>query len=442
MAAAYLNDIVDAWYQNWKQAEGPWVSWRTFAEELCGRFGEKNMTDMVEEFNKLRQQGSIEDYLRRFEELRAVIGIAHPSLSETYFVSSFISGLKDDMRSVVKMLAPATVKQAAEKARLQELTWEAVFKKGRTWNHVGAQQGRGISFPSGEYSKSTMGVSGQGGPRTSNNSRSNKNSTMEQRRQLGLCFKCGEKYGPGHQCRRLMLKMEGSGEDDEAEEELLEEVVEGEGREQEDYEDEGGQISFHALKGGSTGRIIQVKGQVGKKRLAVLIDSGSTHSFLNKAIAVDLNCKMTETVPLSVTVANGNKMYSHHKCYNFNWVMQGVEFMADFRVLELRGCDVVLRVDWMKTISPLTFDFNKLEVTVEVEGRKLTLVGNLEQGECKLISGKRLQKLIQKNSGQITHLYSLRGMEEEDQATNVEAELKLLMNEVLVNQMLLLSSIT
>ena len=38
--------------------------------------------------------------------------------------------------------------------------------------------------------------------------------------------------------------------------------------------------------------------------------------------------------------------------------------------------------------------------------------------------------MIQKNSGQITHLYSLRGMEVEDQAANVEAELKLLMNEV------------
>ncbi|XP_052209406.1 uncharacterized protein LOC127812896 [Diospyros lotus] len=41
MAAAYLNDVADAWYQNWRQSEGPRVSWGTFAEELCGRFGEK-----------------------------------------------------------------------------------------------------------------------------------------------------------------------------------------------------------------------------------------------------------------------------------------------------------------------------------------------------------------------------------------------------------------
>ena len=92
----------------------------------------ENIIDTVEEFNKMRQQGLVEEYLRRFEELRAVIGIAHPGLSEAYFVSSFISGLKDDLRSVVKMLAPTIVKQAAEKARLQKQTWEVVFKKNRS----------------------------------------------------------------------------------------------------------------------------------------------------------------------------------------------------------------------------------------------------------------------------------------------------------------------
>ena len=74
--------------------------------------------DTVEEFNKLKMQGSVEDYLRRFEELKALIGAAHLSLPESYFVLSFISGLKDDLRSIVKMLGPVSVRQVAEKARL------------------------------------------------------------------------------------------------------------------------------------------------------------------------------------------------------------------------------------------------------------------------------------------------------------------------------------
>ena len=55
--------------------------------------------------------------------------VARPTLIEAYFVSSFISGLNEELRPTVKMLQPVTVKQAAEKAKLQELTVEAIFKK-------------------------------------------------------------------------------------------------------------------------------------------------------------------------------------------------------------------------------------------------------------------------------------------------------------------------
>jgi len=45
----------------------------------------------------------------------------------------------------------------------------------------------------------------------------------------------------------------------------------------------------------------------------------------------------------------------------------------------------------MRTVSSLSFDFNKLEVTVEMEGKKLKLTGSLEQGECKMMTGTKLQ---------------------------------------------------
>lgn len=31
---------------------------------------------------------------------------------------------------------------------------------------------------------------------------------IEQRRQVGLCFKCGDRYYPGHQCKRQLLLLE------------------------------------------------------------------------------------------------------------------------------------------------------------------------------------------------------------------------------------------
>ena len=44
----------------------------------------------------------------------------------------------------------------------------------------------------------------------------------------------------------------------------------------------------------------------------------------------------------------------------------------------------------MRTVSPIIFDFNKLEVPFEKDGKRLTLMGSLDMGACKLIFGKKI----------------------------------------------------
>jgi len=81
--------------------------------------------------------------------------------------------------------------------------------------------------------------------------------------------------------------------------------------------------------------------------------------------------------------------------------MNGEEFVADLRLLNLGDCDVVLGVDWMKGVSPISFDFNKMEVTFEKDGKKKTLTGSQKYGVCKMISGKRLQMTFKSKLSQV-----------------------------------------
>ena len=55
--------------------------------------------------------------------------VHNPHLLEEYFVSSFISGLGDEVRPMVKMMQPTIVRQAAESARLQEMTDRGTAKE-------------------------------------------------------------------------------------------------------------------------------------------------------------------------------------------------------------------------------------------------------------------------------------------------------------------------
>ena len=47
-------------------------------------------------------------------------------------------------------------------------------------------------------------------------------------------------------------------------------------------------VSIHALAGGNEQKTIKMKGKLGRREILILIDSGSTHCFLNE--------KFTETL--------------------------------------------------------------------------------------------------------------------------------------------------
>lgn len=70
--------------------------------------------------------------------------------------------------------------------------------------------------------------------------------------------------------------------------------------------------------------------------------------------------------------------------------MQEEKFEVDLKLLQLEGCDVVLGVDWMKGVSPISFDFNRMEVSFEKGGRRMTLRSGKETATYKMIVGKRL----------------------------------------------------
>ncbi|GKA27552.1 immune-associated nucleotide-binding protein 9 [Tanacetum coccineum] len=93
-------------------------------------------------------------------------------------------------------------------------------------------------------------------------------------------------------------------------------------------------ISLNAFTGRNTFQTMRVSGYVGKHEIHILIDSGSTHNFLDSNTAKRLGCPLRNTYPLQVTVANGNNMMSSKMC-RIKWSLHGEEFVADMMILPL-----------------------------------------------------------------------------------------------------------
>ena len=185
------------------------------------------------------------------------------------------------------------------------------------------------------------------------------------------------------------------------------------------------EISINALTGSVGHSTLRIQGSMRGKLINVLIDSESTHSFVTPRLAKE-GIELIHTKPLSITVANGDKLFSTAKCRNLEWMIQGHLFSHDLRVLSIGGSDMVLGVDWMKVYSPLVLDFNEMSVSFQKDGQQVILKGGQCESTLKLISREKLQKLIDKNTNVMGELYMLNVDGEE---SDIPAEIKTLLDQ-------------
>lgn len=151
---------------------------------------------------------------------------------------------------------------------------------------------------------------------------------LQSRKEKGLCFSCDEAYVPRHTSKKkqlYMLMVEEDGAPGEINVGSFEEDAE---------QTDPVQISLNALSGSASFQTLKLRGFAKKKAITILVDSGTTHNFLDPAAAKQGGCRITPTEPLWVIVADGTKMCSKAE---FSRVCTSV------RLLPLGGCDVVLR---------------------------------------------------------------------------------------------------
>ncbi|GJZ44273.1 putative cytochrome P450 [Tanacetum coccineum] len=151
------------------------------------------------------------------------------------------------------------------------------------------------------------------------------------------------KYMPRHKCSGQVFSLEVVGIDMEEDGDLLL-TKDGIVNTYQNFIDEPPLISLNALSGDNTYRTIRFRGCVGRNSLHVLVDSESTHNFLDLQTAKKLGYRLRKIFPLDVSVANGNVMTNLNECKGFTWVFQGVTYTSNVMILPLEGCDMVFGV--------------------------------------------------------------------------------------------------
>lgn len=96
--------------------------------------------------------------------------------------------------------------------------------------------------------------------------------------------------------------------------------------------------------------------------VVMLVDSGSTHYFIDSMVAKKTKLKVSTTKPLGVKFANEELIQTKDYCCAATLKVQGMSFYTSMHLPKLEGCDIVLGVTWLQTLWPIVWDFLHLIV--------------------------------------------------------------------------------
>ncbi|CAD6219531.1 unnamed protein product [Miscanthus lutarioriparius] len=218
-----------------------------------------------------------------------------------------------------------------------------------------------------------------------------------QRRAQGLCMKCGEKCGKNHKCP------------DKVSPHVLEEFLEAVQTEppqddltedsSDDDDDEIFSLSQCAVEGVQGKKTIKLSGLVNHQEILILIDSGSSCSFISDKTVQALQCSVTSAPSVLVTVANGQKLRSDQQVQDFTWWTQGKTFTHSVRVLSISCFDLVLGMDWLESHSPMWIHWKRKLLRFSYQGARVSLKGIKDStSTCPKIKLRKFQGLVQEAS--------------------------------------------
>lgn len=116
-------------------------------------------------------------------------------------------------------------------------------------------------------------------------------------------------------------------------------------------------ISKLATTGQTTPHTVRLVGKIDSREVLILVDSGSSHSFVSETVAAAMPDKIQRTAASLVKIVDGGILKCDSMIPQCTWQTQGQVFSMDLRVLPLGCYDMVVGMDWLQLCGPMWVDW-------------------------------------------------------------------------------------
>jgi len=158
---------------------------------------------------------------------------------------------------------------------------------------------------------------------------------------------------------------------------------------------------------------MRVEVKLSGHNFVALIDIGSIHNFIHPRVGRRVGLKVLKHKPIEVNITDGSRLWSEGSCSDIKLMIQGDQFVTRSYIIQLGGYDMVLGIQWLKSLGPIFWDFSSLKMEFQKEGKKVLIYGmEVEKSEVDC-SPTFLQELRRVEEGLILQIWELGSVQNE-----------------------------
>jgi hypothetical protein len=258
-------------------------------------------------------------------------------------------------------------------------------------NSSGTLQPNGQCIP-----KPVITVSG-GGVWKSGTDEQKASALMAYRKAKGLCYKCGLHWSTTHKCSDTVPL--------HVVEELWQLLDQPDSQDNSPVSPDQSPkdllvLSFHAVHGTEAPETIKLMATVFSKKVLMLVDSGSSSSFISQPLAALGPPLIPLPEAVQVKVASGQLLACTHYIPHCKVSLPGHVFSINLKVLPLQCYDIILGMDWLSSHSPMEIHWQDQWLAFTHDQQRVVLHGQLADNStpeqisvCQLYHLDRLNEL-------------------------------------------------
>jgi hypothetical protein len=313
-------------------------------------------------------------------------------VSQARLMMLFTEGLMEPLRGWVKAFKPTNLHDAIWKTRDLGSTAKTRFTP-RPPNQGGREKRPPIN---------------QGGrdPRGFDRGRGRMDEpTRRELRRKQLCFTCKEPWDPTHKCmgkgKAHYIEVISDDEDEDfGHIQNMEAETPGQTEEEDASHDPttDEKVTIASISGVPKFNTFRMRGVLQGQKVSVLIDGGASHNFIDSTLLQRRHIPTVEFEGFRVEVAGGRTMPCDRYIPGMKLTLGRHDLAQDFYVMDLPDTNIILGVQWLSTLGPITTNYKTMEMSFTEETGKKVVLRGMTGNTPRVVTTKHMEAIFREKT--------------------------------------------